>query len=290
MSDFDDRLKRGDPTVCPDIQATFGRVVVAWLRTKYPSLNLHQAQQALERGLANLWNSRTQFQARKTSVSKRLNYFAELAAWALLLKSDFGTVIKHLEKTVYGYIVWMLRGTVSEGDIRETAEDIRQQTFLCAWRSLDRFDPNRSVKAWLWKIARNCLITELQRRKGKRVTLTEDHLETQFAGSEEAAADNQPSAVLRDLCEILEKIPPHHRELLLLSVENGRNYGPEAVQKLRFASPTSVRVTRSRLFKKIREELQRRGHFPSAVRPSVQGNPAEACPHAESDLAFPGLD
>jgi RNA polymerase sigma-70 factor (ECF subfamily) len=273
MSDFDDRLKRGDPTVCPAIRATFGRAVVAWLRNKYPALKPQQAQQALERGLANLWNSRTQFQTRKTSVSKRLNYFAELAAWALLLKSDFATVIQHLEKTVYGYILWMLRGMVSEGDIRETAEDIRQQTFLCAWRSLQRFDPNKSVKAWLWKIARNCLITELQRRNGKRIALTEEHLETQCTGDEEAAAANQPSAVLQDLCEILEKIPPHHRELLLLSVEGGRSYGPEAVQKLRFASPASVRVTRSRLFKKIREELQRRGHFRQLDRSLPKGDP-----------------
>ena len=262
MSDFDDRLGRSDAGVCDDVKKTFGRAVVAWLRRKYPALNAAQAEQALDRAVANLWACREQDASRGTSVSKRLNYFAELAAWALLLKTDFGTVAKQMEKTVYGYIVWMLRGQVRDGDILETAEDIRQQTFLCAWRSLDRFDPERSVKAWLWKIAKNCVLTELQRRKLKPAAVAAEQLERQAADNDEAAAAaGPPSQAVRDLCEILEGIPARHQELLYLSVDNERGYGPEAAERLQYASATSVRVTRNRLFKKIREEMRSRGHY-----------------------------
>lgn len=263
MSDFDDRLARGDPGTCEHVKQTFGRAVVAWLRRKYPALTPALAEQALDRAVASLWVSREQDASRGTSVSKRLNYFAELAAWALLLKTDFGTVAKQMEKTVYGYIVWMLRGLVRDGDILETAEDIRQQTFLCAWRSLDRFDPERSVKAWLWKIAKNCVLTELQRRKLKPAAIATEQLERQ-AAQQDAAPKNEnavPSRVVRDLCEILDGIPERHQELLYLSVDNERGYGPEAAERLQYASATSVRVTRNRLFKKIRAEMRNRGHY-----------------------------
>lgn len=268
MGDFDERLARGDPGVCNEVRATFGRAVTVWLRRKYSTLTPAQADQALERALVSLWNSREQAVPQYASVSKRLNYFAELAAWALLLKTDFGTVAKQMEKTVYGYIVWMLRGMIRDGDILETAEDIRQQTFLCAWRSLDHFDPERSVKAWLWKIAKNCVLSELQRRKLKPSAIAAEHLERQSAceGSPLPTGglhgeDQAPSRAVKDLCEILEQIPARHQELLYLSVDNERGYGPEAAERLNYASATSVRVTRNRLFKKIREEMRSRGHF-----------------------------
>lgn len=274
MSDFNERLQQGDAKVCQDIKQTYGRAVMGWLRDKYRTLDADQAREALDRAVVNLWDSREQFSAERTSVSKRLNYFAELAAWALLLKSDFGTVAQHLEKTVYSYILWMLRRFRYEGDLVETAEDIRQQTFLSAWRSLDRFDPKRSVKAWFWKIARNCLLTELQRRGRKPASVTVEQLDAQ-AGTRE---DDEVSTVLKDFCNILEQIPTHHQELLYMSIENDRRYGPEAVQNLAYSSPTSVRVTRNRLVKKIRGEMRKRGHFAGEALPGAGREAADTGP------------
>src|SRR5262249_40613343 len=127
----------------------------------------------------------------------------------------------------------------------------------CAWRSIERFDSAKSVKAWLWKIARNCLLTELQRRRGTLSAVAVDQLDNQAA----VADDGEISGVLKDFCEVMDRIPQHPHALLFMSVENDSRYGPEAAKKLAFASPTSVRVTRNRLVKKIREEMQRRGHF-----------------------------
>jgi RNA polymerase sigma-70 factor (ECF subfamily) len=263
MNDLGDRLRRGDAGVCTEIEKRFGRAVVAWLRAKYPSLDAGPAQAALRRGLAHLWDSRDRFDAETTSVSKRLNHFAETAALGLLLKTDFSTVAEHLGKSVHAYVVWMLRRGGYTGDIQETAEDVRQQTFLAAWRSLNRFDPARSAKAWLWKIARNCLLSELRRRQRKPAAVAPELLECRARPGEE---DEMPR-MMRDFCEVLGEIPAHHQELLYLSVQNNRRYGPEGVKQLAFSSPTSVRVTRSRLFKRIRSEMRRRGHFPEPGLP-----------------------
>lgn len=265
MSELAERLQQGDASVCSEIQEKFGRATIGWLRCKYPSLTLEQGRQALELGLANLWALREKFDPATTSVSKRLNHFAELAALGLLLKSDFASVVEHLGKAVHSYIMWMLRRCGYTGDVQETAEDVRQQTFLAAWRSLSRFDPSRSVKAWLWKIARNCLLSELRRRHRKPAAVTPEFVECQAGPLD----DDEIPGVLKEFCEVLEQIPPHHQELLYMSMENNRRYGPEAVKHLEFSSPTSVRVTRSRLFKKIRGEMQRRGYFPESAPAGV---------------------
>ena len=256
MPHLGERLQQGDVSVCAEIRKKFGRAVVAWLRSKYPSLTLNQATEALALGMTSLWNSREAFDAAQDSVSKRLNQFADLAALGLLFKTDFPTVVESLGKSIQAHISGMLRRCGYCGDIQETAEDIRQQTFLAAWRSLDRYDPSRSIKAWLWKIARNCLMSELRRRHRKPAALVPEQLMAQ-----PEPIEDDTTTVMKDFCDVLGQIPAHHQELLYLSVENNRRYGPEAVQQLDFSSPTSVRVTRNRLFKRIRGEMQKRGHF-----------------------------
>jgi RNA polymerase sigma-70 factor (ECF subfamily) len=260
MSDLAIRLANGDPDVKADIERRYGRAVVAWLRSKYPTLTAGQAKDALRFGLDRLLGTHAEFDPETMSLTKRFNELADWSALGLLLKTDFAAVVEHLGSAVQGYIRWMLRRTGYSGDIQDTAEDVQQQTFLAAWRSLERFDPARSVKAWLWKIARNCLVTELRRRR-RTTTIAPEFLETKASEVD----DDATPAVLQDFCQVLDGIPTHHQDLLFMSVENNCRYGREVVNKLAFASPTSVRVTRSRLVRKIRDEMQKRGHFPAST-------------------------
>ena len=45
------------------------------------------------------------------------------------------------------------------------AEDVAQETFLKAYRSFDRFDSRASFSTWIFRIASNCAIDVLRRRK-----------------------------------------------------------------------------------------------------------------------------
>ena len=44
------------------------------------------------------------------------------------------------------------------------AEDVAQETLLKAWRSLDRFERRASVQTWLYRIATNACLDEIDRR------------------------------------------------------------------------------------------------------------------------------
>ena len=48
---------------------------------------------------------------------------------------------------------------------RSGAEDVAQETFIRAYRALDRSDPGDAVRSWLYRIAVNTALNELRRRK-----------------------------------------------------------------------------------------------------------------------------
>jgi RNA polymerase sigma-70 factor, ECF subfamily len=47
------------------------------------------------------------------------------------------------------------------------AEDITQETLLRAWKALDRFEPRATLPAWLYRIATNACLDEIERRSNR---------------------------------------------------------------------------------------------------------------------------
>ncbi|MBU1034486.1 RNA polymerase sigma factor [Patescibacteria group bacterium] len=79
-------------------------------------------------------------------------------------ENALGTLIQRHLSAVYRFIFRMI------GD-RPVAEDLTQETFLKIWKSIRRFDPTKSFRAWTFAIAKNVVIDYL--RKKKHLTFSE---------------------------------------------------------------------------------------------------------------------
>lgn len=118
------------------------------------------------------------------------------------------------------------------------ADDAAQETLIRAWRSLDRFDGRSSLRTWLYRIATNVCLDELNNRKRRARPMEEgpagstgdpleklpnDHWLEPIADARALPADADPSemAVLRESIRLafvaaLQQLPPKQRAVLLL--------------------------------------------------------------------------
>jgi RNA polymerase sigma-70 factor (ECF subfamily) len=91
------------------------------------------------------------------------------------------------------------------------AEDIAQETFLRAWRSLHRLDPNRSPLPWLLVVARNAACDRGRRRASRAPeTLVDDWsgTDTGVGGGIDELLDDVVVA------EALGRVSKEHRAVL----------------------------------------------------------------------------
>jgi RNA polymerase sigma-70 factor, ECF subfamily len=143
---------------------------------------------------------------------------------------------------------------------RDLALDLAQETFLRAHQHLERFDPARSFRTWIFAIGWNLALDQLRRkrRRGERVGLTFDAEGAGEAAGPETAepADHREEApeasLLREerreqVRRALDLLPPIHRAVLVLRDLEGLSYEEVAhVLGLRLGTAKS-RINRARL-------------------------------------------
>lgn len=126
----------------------------------------------------------------------------------------FEDLVLAYEKEIYSHL-YRLVGR------REDAEDLTQEAFIRAYKNRLHIDPEKNVRAWLYRIATNAAYDWLRRkRRLPEVTLEEaDAAET--IGADETYYQVEAAA---DLDRALEKLAPIHRTVLLLFYREGQSY------------------------------------------------------------------
>jgi RNA polymerase sigma-70 factor, ECF subfamily len=99
----------------------------------------------------------------------------------------------------------------------QDAEDRVQETLLRAWQRLDRFEERSSLKTWLYRIATNACLDELDRRS-RRPVLVEPFPDERV---DEPIADPAARYALREGMELaflaaIQRLPGRQRAVLIL--------------------------------------------------------------------------
>ena len=107
----------------------------------------------------------------------------------------------------------MVLGYLRRFVARDEAEDVLQRVFYEVWRNRDRYDPTRSLEAWVLGIARKRAIDLLRRRHANVVPIDELREIAGDDGRELAERYARASEVRA----ALERLPKEQREVLTLA-------------------------------------------------------------------------
>jgi len=133
------------------------------------------------------------------------------------------------------------RGLTADG---VGAEDLVQETFLRAYRSLGQFDPGRPFAPWICRIAQNACVDALRRRKSWQPLAEEDRT------TQERTPAADPTERLEGL---LNALPGKYRAILHHKYALGLN-AAEIAERLQL-SHEDVRVCLHRALGILREKL-----------------------------------
>ena len=108
----------------------------------------------------------------------------------------------------------------------DDAEDVMQRVFFEVWRSRDRFDPDRSLEAWVFAIARRRAIDHL--RRPHHLTVPIDLVRDLADGDGRDTADSLAWA--GEVRRCLARLPAEQRQVLEMAYFGGHTQAEIARQ------------------------------------------------------------
>ncbi len=153
-------------------------------------------------------------------------------------QTRFEALVHALSNDLYRYAVWLCRD-------RHRAEELVQETFLRAWRSLDTLRDERAAKGWL--------ITILRREHARAYERYRPELDNELNLDHVAASSTASAADTLALRRAIAELTPQYSEPLLLQVLGG--YRCDEIAELLDLSPGAVMTRLFRARQKLRAAL-----------------------------------
>ena len=151
----------------------------------------------------------------------------------------------------------------------QDAEDLAQETLLRAWRALERFEPRAQFQTWLYRIATNACLDELERRP-RRPAPVDPFPDRPSDDSASPTYDPAARYAIREGMELallraIQELPGRQRAVLILRDVLGWT-APEVAELLE-STVASVNSALQRARGRIEQ------HLPETTRPAA--GPAE---------------
>jgi RNA polymerase sigma-70 factor (ECF subfamily) len=157
----------------------------------------------------------------------------------------FEEIVRRYQRRVYATAYRIVRR-------HEVADDVAQEAFIRAYRSLDRFDPGRPFGPWICRIAANLAVNHVRSPEAREDALPDGHAEmpSPAAGPLQGVLDAEARAMLD---QALERLPAAQRAVFCLRVFEELSYR-EIAESLGISLGTVMsRLSRAR--EKLREAL-----------------------------------
>lgn len=167
----------------------------------------------------------------------------------------FEQLIGPLERLVWR-ICWHYTGN------REAAEDCGQETMIRIWRNLDSYRGDCALESWVYRIAANCCMDWLRKKKRDRSESIEPMREQGFdpadssPGTEEQVVAKDDRSRLREAIRLL---PEDQREALILTQLEKVSY--EEAARLLEVSEGTVKSRVNRAKTRLKEILSGKGEL-----------------------------
>ncbi|WP_205461865.1 RNA polymerase sigma factor [Mangrovibacterium lignilyticum] len=161
--------------------------------------------------------------------------------------ASFSYLVEHYQDMVYGLALKMLRN-------EEDAEEMAQDSFVKAYRSLNSYKKKAKFSTWLYSITYNGCISLLRRRKLEVRSMDEQ----QLSDRDEIWLNNQLAEmdkvfVEKKLNEAIAKLP--ELEQILITLYYYEDQKVEEISQITGLSESNVKVKIHRARKKMYELL-----------------------------------
>lgn len=161
--------------------------------------------------------------------------------------ASFETLVRTHQKRILHFVLKHI-------DNRDDAEELVQETFLQAHRSLESFQGNAQFSTWLTGIALNLVRNHANRSPGYRYHFVDDeYLQSMASDTGDPVSENEFDELLERTGIELERLSPELRDSLVMVAMEGLPYEEVAER-----TSTNVNNVKNRLFrarKALREAL-----------------------------------
>jgi len=156
-------------------------------------------------------------------------------------KRKYALLIEAHTQALYKYALWLCKD-------KNMAEDVMQETFLRAWKSLDSLREAKAAKGWLFTIFRREHARQFER---KQLDYTDVEYMDTLADDAQLGYNDTPEAFA--LRNALKKLPADYREPLEMQVLGG--FSCDEIAEILDISASAVMTRLFRARKKMRQTL-----------------------------------
>jgi RNA polymerase sigma-70 factor (ECF subfamily) len=174
-------------------------------------------------------------------------------------KNSFTEIVNRYLKLIYNF-VYRLIGN------EKVAEDITQEVFLKVWKSIKKFDKEKSFKTWIFSIAKNTTIDYLRKRKDVPMSLFDNDEGENFLEDNLIDIELRPDEIFalaqdkKQIDTVMKELSIVQKEVIILKY--GNEMSLSEVSEIMNMPKDTVKSHHRRALIKLKKLLETRENAP----------------------------